>query len=111
VNHYDVEALSQHFEDKKYVVSGFPLTPDVCIGRPNGVGAWGFWLPSQLKTDSLDDVTAAFDTGRRRFNAIEKAFRDWFELSQDELLLEEGQAGYFEEHPERDLSYRFIGPV
>ena len=30
----DEEASSQHFEDKKYVrtsVSGFPLTPDVCL--------------------------------------------------------------------------------
>ncbi len=50
-----------------------------------------------------------FDEGRKRFNAIEKCYRDWFGLKQEELVLEEEQAEYFEKFPEREPGFRFSG--
>jgi hypothetical protein len=54
-------------------------------------------------------VADAFDAGRKRFNAIEKCFRDWFGLTQEQLLLEEEQAEYFSKYPEREPGYRLSG--
>jgi hypothetical protein len=111
----DEEAFQKYVDDKpyasSYVMKGYTLDPNVCLGKPKPHKgcAWGFWLPYQLQTNDLSVVAEEFDEGRKRFNAIEKCFRDWFGLKQEELVLEEEQAEYFEKFPEREPGFRFSG--
>ena len=60
-------------------------------------------------TNDLSVVTEESDEGRKRFNAIEKCFRDWIGLNQEDLVLEEEQVEYFEKFPEREPGFRFSG--
>lgn len=108
----DEEAFQKCVDDTPYaLMKEYTPNPSVCLGKPkpHKECAWGFWLPYQLQTNDLSVVAEEFDAGRKRFNAIEKCFRDWFGLKQEELVLEEEQAEYFEKFPEREPGYRFSG--
>jgi hypothetical protein len=57
----------------------------------------------------LSVVAEEFDEGRKRFNAIEKCFRDWFGLKREDLVLEEEQVEHFEKFPEHEPGFRSSG--
>jgi len=108
----DENAFQKYVSDKPYrLKKEYTRDPIVCLGKPkpHKECAWGFWLPYQLQTNGLSVVTEEFDEGRKRFNAIEKCFRDWFGLKQEDLVLEEEQVEYFEKFPERVPGFRFSG--
>ena len=102
------EYLQDKAEDPKAVTS-YTRNPDLCLDKPNKGVPWGFWLPCGLQTNDPSVVADAFNDGRKRFNAIEKCFRDWYGLTQEQLLLEEEQVEYFNKYPEREPGYRFSG--
>jgi hypothetical protein len=99
----------QRKADDPMRVTSYTLDPNVCLDKPGRGVSWGFWLPCRLQTNDPRVVADAFDAGRKRFNAIEKCFRDWFGLTQEQLLLEEEQAEYFSKYPEREPGYRLSG--
>ncbi|KAK2792175.1 hypothetical protein FQN52_003943 [Onygenales sp. PD_12] len=87
----------------------FSKSPDICLGKPGQGCGWGFWLPYQLHTSDLEDIAEAFEAGRRRFNAIERCFRDWFGIRKEDLLLESEQEDFFLKYPHLEPGYRFSG--
>ncbi|KAF2809617.1 uncharacterized protein BDZ99DRAFT_520959 [Mytilinidion resinicola] len=75
--------------------------PNHCVAPPGRTAGFGFWLPHNADLNSPEMVTDALLAGQKRFNRIERCFRDWFGVPENILQLEQEQERYFERHPER----------
>jgi len=63
-------------------------------------GPFGFWLAHGLQGANIDGaLNKIYPEHVMRFNRIEEAFKDYFNFSDDEILLERDQERYYEKFP------------
>lgn len=100
-----LEELNRHVDTVKFI--GNPEA-----GRGNmdsATSIFGFFLPSGIHLKPSTELDEPGPYGWRlqmeevfvKFNNIEEVYKQYFNLSDDELLLEKDQVAYFEVHPDK----------
>ena len=66
-----------------------------------GYGQFGFWLPHGLGDADDEEFGRLLREHVNRFNEIERVFREYFQIPQDEIYLEREQQAFFDRSPQK----------
>lgn len=96
----DPEAYEEYLKDCN--IKSFEVNPKEREGSMGKRGPFGFWLPHGLQGANVEEaLDKIYPEHVMRFNRIEEAFKGYFNLSDDEILLERDQERYYERFPEK----------
>ena len=100
IGNLDEEAYAEYKDN--WVGMEFTCNPlELAAESTTLPSSFGFWLPHGVKGDSVDRFIEEVREHIRHFNRIEQVYKAYFSLSDDELLLEEQQEGFYERFPEK----------
>ena len=73
--------------------------------NPAEPSVFGLWLPHGVLAQTQHEFTSKVRTHIRRFNRIERAYKAYFNLSDEQLLCEDQQEGYYVQNPRKLPGY------
>lgn len=87
----------------QFATKEFVVKPQERVGNSvTASGPFGFWLPHGLQGTTAEEANARiYPEHIARFNRIEEAFKLWFGIGDDQMVLERNQQACFEEHSEK----------
>lgn len=98
---YKRNCKNKHFE----VNPKERVPPPTWKGGP--AGPYGFWLPHNIQGINEGQIAArAYTWSVNHFNIIEQTCKRFFNATDEQLLLEEDQEKYYNNHPERLPGFR-----